>query len=199
MNWDTGATLWQYTALPYDVCDCDFGEGPVDFTYHGQEYLVAGNKDGIVYALAPLKGGRSVQLVWSLKISKSGFLNYGGIFQPPTYSNGTIFVAGGPTPDGSCPHGRLYALQADTGAMHWSTCTPVQVVSPTSTTGDVLFVESGSTLLAYSSATGHELWQAQQSGEFWGGVSISRGFVLVAGVSGTLYCYGFSNPVQSQS
>jgi alcohol dehydrogenase (cytochrome c) len=192
MNWDTGATLWQYTAVHFDDCDCDFGEGAVDFSYHGQEYVVAGNKNGTVYALAPSKGNHSVRLVWSLKISKSGFLNYGGIFQPPTYSNGTIFVAGGPTADGLCPHGMLYTLQADTGAIRWSTCTPVQVVSPTSTTGDVLFVETGSTLLAYSSATGQELWRAQQSGEFWGGISISRGSVLVAGVSGTLYRYSFT-------
>jgi len=191
MDWDTGATLWQYMAVPFDNCDCDFGEGAVDYIYHGQEYVVAGNKNGTVYALAPSKGGHGVRLAWSLKIAKSGFLNYGGIFQPPTYSKGTVFVAGGPTPDGLCKHGRLYALRADTGAMRWSTCTPVQVVSPTSTTGDVLFVETGSTLLAYSSATGQELWRAQQSGEFWGGVAISRGSVLVAGVSGTLYCYGF--------
>jgi len=199
MDWNTGATQWQYTAVPYDDCDCDFGEGAVDFTYHGQEYFVAGNKNGTVYALTPLQGGRSVRLVWSLKISKSGFLNFGGIFQPPTYSDGTIFVAGGPTPDGLCPHGMLYALQADTGAIRWSTCTPVQVVSPTSTTGGVLFVETGSTLLAYSSDTGRELWRAEQSGDFWGGVSISRGFVLVASVPGTLYCYSFTNPPESES
>src|SRR6266516_2906725 len=192
-NAATGNVVWKhYTAVPFDDCDCDFGEGAVDFVYHGQEYVVAGNKNGTIYALAPSKGNHSVRLAWSLKIAKSGFLNYGGIFQPPTYSNGTIFVAGGPTPDGLCKHGMLYALQASTGAIRWSTCTPVQVVSPISTTGDVLFVETGSTLLAYSSATGQELWRVQQSGEFWGGVSISRGSVLVASVSGTLYCYGFT-------
>jgi glucose dehydrogenase len=73
MDWDTGTTLWYYTALDHDNCDCDFGEGPVDYVDHGQEYLVAGNKGGFVYALTPLPGRHSVQLAWSLKIAKPGF------------------------------------------------------------------------------------------------------------------------------
>ncbi len=191
MDWDTGTTHWQYTALEHDDCDCDFGQGPVDYTYHGQEYLVAGNKGGVVYAVTPLPGRHSVQLAWSLKIAKPGFLGYGGIFQPPTYSDGKVFIAGGPTPDGSCKQGALYALQADTGKVLWHLCTLGQVLSPTSTTGDVLFVEQGGVLIAYESATGRELWRAEQHSDFWGGVSISRGYVLIGSVSGTLYSYYF--------
>lgn len=191
MDWDTGATRWQYTAVDNDDCDCDFGEGPVDYVYHGHEYLVAGNKGGVVYALTPQPGRHSVQLAWSLKIAKPGFLGYGGIFQPPTYSDGKVFIAGGPTPDGSCKKGALYAFQADTGKVLWHLCTLGQVVSPTSTTGDVLFVEQGGVLIAYESATGRELWRAEQNSEFWGGVSISRGYILIGSNSGILYSYSF--------
>jgi len=189
MDWNTGATLWQYTAVPYDDCDCDFGEGAVDFTYHGQEYLIAGNKNGIVYALTQLAGRHSVRLVWSLRITKSGFLGSGGIFEPPTYSDGVVYIAGGPTLDGVCKGGALYALHADTGEVRWRACTSGQVVSPASTTGDVLFVAQRNMLVAYEADTGRELLRSAQPGEFWGGVSISRGSVLVGGVAGTLYCY----------
>jgi outer membrane protein assembly factor BamB len=192
IDWDSGTTLWKYRAVAYDDCDCDFGQGAVDFVYHGQEYVVAGSKNGVVYALTPLEGNRSVQLVWSLKISKPGYLQYGGIFQPPTYSNGLVFVAGGPTPDGACPGGKLFAFQVDTGTVQWSACTIGQVVSPTSTTGDVLFVKQHYLLIAYEAATGRQLWHAEQHGEFWGGVAISRGSVLVGSVDGVLYCYNFS-------
>lgn len=191
MDWNTGATRWQYTALDRDDCDCDFGQGPVDYIYHGHEYLVAGNKGGVVYAVTPLPGRHSVQLAWSIQIAKPGFLGYGGIFQPPTYANGKVFIAGGPTPDGSCKQGALYAFQADTGKVLWRVCTLGQVVSPTSTTGDVLFVEQGGVLIAYDSATGRVLWRAEQHDDFWGGVSISRGHVLIGSVSGALYSYSF--------
>jgi len=189
MDWDTGATRWHYTAVAYDDCDCDFGEGAVDYVYHGQEYLVAGNKNGMVYALTPQKGHHGVRLVWSLRITRTGPWGYGGIFEPATYSNGLVFIAGGPTLDGTCRGGALYALQADTGAVRWRVCTSGQVVSPASTTGDVLFVAQKDVLVAYESATGHKLWQAKQHGTVWGGVSISRGSVVVGTISGTLYCY----------
>jgi len=189
MDWDTGATHWQYTALASDYCDCDFGEGAVDYIYHGHEYIVAGNKYGMVYALTPPTANQDVRLAWSIRITGFGYLGQGGIFEPPTYSNGIVFVAGGPTLDGTCHSGALYAFQADTGATRWRVCTAGQVVSPASTTGDVLFVAQQDILVAYDPTTGHVLWQAAQSGAAWGGVSISRGSVVVGTVSGKLYCY----------
>ncbi len=196
MDWDSGATRWQYTAVHYDDCDCDFGEAPVDYVYHGKEYVVAGNKNGTVYALTLQKGRHSVQLAWSFRITRTGDLGYGGIFEPATYSNGLVFIAGGPTLDRTCSSGALYALQAATGTVRWRVCTSGQVVSPASTTGDVLFVAQRNKLVAYEAATGHELWQVGQPGQYWGGVSISRGSVVVGSVSGTLYCYSLPDTIK---
>jgi outer membrane protein assembly factor BamB len=70
------------------------------------------------------------------------------------------------------------------------------VVSPASTTGDVLFVAQRNKLVAYEAATGHELWQVRQPGQYWGGVSISRGSVVVGSVSGTLYCYSLPDTMK---
>ncbi len=197
LNWNTGATLWQYTAVGYDDCDCDFGEGAVDFTYQGREYVVAGNKNGTVYAVTPTSHG-TVALDWSKQITTPGFLGEGGIFEPPTYSNGLLFVAGGPPLDGSCQRGKLYALRPNSGAIVWSTCTSGQVVSPASATGDVLFVAQLDVLVAYQATTGRELWRAPQPGQAWGGVTIARQSVIVGTVSGALYCYSVPRSLSRQ-
>lgn len=193
MDWNTGATHWQYKAITQDKCDCDFGQGPVDYVYNRREYVVGGNKNGTVYAITPLMGRRSTRLVWSLQIAKSGYLGYGGIFTPPAYLNGIVFMAGGPTVDGACKGGALYALRADTGAVRWRVCTAGQVVSPMSITGDVLFVAQSNVLVAYAPATGHVLWRVDLHSQFWGGIAVSRGYVVIGGVAGTLYCYRVSH------
>lgn len=189
LNWDTGATVWQYQALTYDACDCDFGEGPVVFTYQGTKYVVAGNKYGTVYAVVPPANGGTARLAWSLQIAPSGYLGQGGIFEPPTYINGVIYVAGGPTLDGACQQGALWALKADTGASLWRQCTAGQVVGPSAVVGDLLFVGQQSTIVAYALSSGNVVWRAAQNGPVWGGVSVARGFVLIGTVAGTFYCY----------
>ena len=189
LDWDTGETHWEYKALPSDNCDCDFGEGAVDFDYQGQEYLVAGNKFGKVYALKPPTADHGVELAWSLAITKPGFLAAGGIFEPPTYRNGIVYMAGGPSLDGACRQGELFALQANSGAVLWSSCTAGQVVSPSVIIGGVLLVAQDKKVVGYASRTGKVLWQAAYQGLVWGGISVSRGFVVVGTVAGKLYCF----------
>jgi outer membrane protein assembly factor BamB len=191
IDWNSGATIWKFTALKYDDCDCDFGEGAVIFTYQGTKYVAAGNKYGDEYGLiSPTTPGDSPKVAWTDLISQTGYLGSGGIYEPPTYSDGVIYVASGSTPDGECPRGAVWALRADTGATVWRQCTAYQVVSASMLTGGVLFVPQQNQLVAYSAATGHVLWKASQPGAAWGGVSLARGFVLSASVAGTIYCYG---------
>jgi polyvinyl alcohol dehydrogenase (cytochrome) len=189
IDWDDGATLWQYQALAYDSCDCDFGEGAVDLVYQGQEYIIAGNKYGSVFALTRSPSGGTPQLAWSQRISGYGYLEQGGIFEPPTYGAGLVFVAGGPTLDGACTGGGLWAFQVQTGNEVWRACTSGQVVGPAALTNGVLFVPQQNRLVAYEASTGQVLETFKQPGETWGGVSISHGFVLDGTVSNTLYCY----------
>lgn len=190
LDWNTGATLWQYTAVTNDQCDCDFGQGPVIFTTGGTEYVVAGNKAGIVYALNPPSQPQgSPHLAWQRQITLSGYLGSGGIYSPPTYADGVVFFAGGPTVDGACGNGAIWALNATSGAVLWRQCTAAQVVGAASTSGGVLFVAQQGILVAYATATGHVLWKASQPGPAWGGVSIARGSVMSGSVAGKLYCY----------
>lgn len=190
LDWDTGNTLWQYSAMSDDECDCDFGEGPAVYTYHGAKYIVGGNKLGMMYALTPpTTPGGSPQLAWSQHITGIGYLGQGAIYEPPTYSNGVVFVAAGPSLDGTCNQGALWALRADSGAVLWRQCTSGQVVGASSISGDVLFVGQQDKLVAYATSTGKVLWQAPQPGPHWGGIAVSRGFVLAGSVSGKLYCY----------
>lgn len=189
IDWTTGATRWSYQALSYDVCDCDFGQGAVDFEYQGQEYIIAGNKHGTVYALTRKPSGGAPHLAWSARISESGFLGKGGIFEPPAYSDGLVIVAGGPTLDGACDDGGLWALEPRTGREVWRVCTSGQVVGPAAVTNGLLFVPQQDTLVAYQASTGRTLETFKQPGSTWGGVSVSHGFVLDGTVSDTLYCY----------
>ena len=43
--------------------------------------------------------------------------------------------------------------------------------------------------VGYESRTGKVLWQAAYQGLVWGGISVSRGFVVVGTVAGKLYCF----------
>ncbi len=197
LNWDTGTTLWRYTAVHSDFnLDLDFGQGAVIFTYKGQKWIVAGNKKGWVYAVQPSASGKSVKLAWSLPIADAGFLNYGGIYTPPTYADGLVFVAGGPTPDGACKQGALFALRADTGAIAWRQCTAGQVVGAPAFSGGVLFVGQHLKVVAYAATTGKVLWQGEVNGNVWGGVTVSHGYLLVGSQVGNSRMYAFALPSQ---
>jgi outer membrane protein assembly factor BamB len=187
MDWDTGKTIWSYTALQVDDCDCDFGQGPVTYTVDGQKYIVAGNKFGTLYGLARTANG--VRLAWSRRIAQSDGTFTGGIFQPPSYKDGMIYVGSGTLLDGSCAGG-VWALHGDTGEVAWARCTPQSIVSPTAITGNVLFAANdGGVLNAYDIKTGAVLWHTAIPGNLWGGVAIAQGHVVIGSVKGKLYCF----------
>jgi outer membrane protein assembly factor BamB len=189
MDWDTGATLWSFTALTSDICDCDFGGGAVNYTLGGQQYFVAGNKYGTVYALRFT--GSGVTLAWSRRIaltSGEGVGFFGGTIQPPTYLNGTVYIAGGTTVDNTCP-GAVWALAADTGAVRWRACTPHRPIAAGAASGDVVFMGYQGALVGYHAQTGQVVWKTAVSGDVWSGVAISRASLLVASANGTLTRY----------
>jgi outer membrane protein assembly factor BamB len=190
LDWTTGKTLWQFTAISRDHCDCDFGEGATSFTYQGQSYVVAGSKYGVVYAVAPPSApGQAPRLLWSLRLTGAGYLNGAGIYQPPTYHDGLLFVAGGPTTDGACAKGALWAVDVETGVPRWRHCTADQVVGPSALSGDVLFLADTSAITAFAAQTGAVLWRAAITGPVWGGVAVAHDTVLVGTVPGVLHAY----------
>jgi len=60
--------------------------------------------------------------------------------------------------------------------------------------GGVLLVAQDNKVIGYEPGTGQILWQAEYQGQVWGGVSVSRGFVVVGTVSGKLYGYSLKSP-----
>jgi polyvinyl alcohol dehydrogenase (cytochrome) len=186
IDWNTGKTNWKYTALASDGCDCDFGGGAVSYTYTGKDYVVAGNKYGGIYAL--VRQGSGVKVAWKKRIAQTDAPNFGGIFQPPSYKDGIVYFGAGAALDGSCSG--VYAFEADTGSLVWKTCTHLRLIAPAAITGDLIFIGQKDSVRALELKTGREVWQAPQPGEVWGGIAISRGFVVVGTVKHVLYCYG---------
>jgi outer membrane protein assembly factor BamB len=180
IDWDTGTTQWVYTAIETDDCDCDFGGGPVSYTYGGQQYFVAGNKFGTVYALR--LQGKGVQLAWSRHIATVSNSSISGIIQPPSYADGTVFVAGNNSSSGnsgSCA-GAVWALAADTGALRWQACTDHPTIGAGAVSGDVYVNASFGSVVAYRATTGEVLWHADLPGaDVYGGVTIAHGALLV--------------------
>jgi outer membrane protein assembly factor BamB len=189
IDWDSGNTNWSYQAIDADFCDCDFGEGPVSYTLAGQKYIVAGNKHGVVYSLARTASG--VRLAWSAHITQNESPNHGGIFQPPSYKDGIVYISGGTLLDGSCL-GAVWAIHGDTGAIAWKVCTSRRPISPGAITGDVLFVAHLGELDAYNLASGKIVWHTPIPGEIWGGVAIAHGYVVVGSVNGKLYAFNLA-------
>src|SRR5262249_1125699 len=165
LDWDTGETLRQYTALPGDFCHCGFRQGAVAITYRGQDYVMAGNGYGTVYALRP-PANRSgpPRLLWTRHLSVTGPFKSGGIYAAPTYANGVVYLTGGPTPDGTCAQGVLQALRVTDGASIWRLCTLGQVTSASALTGTLLFVAQDNGLTAYNTATGKQVWSIAYRG-----------------------------------
>lgn len=187
VDWDTGATRWVYTVIGKDDCDCDFGGGPVSYTYGGQQYVVAGNKFGTVYALRLV--GKGVQLAWSRHVATVSRSLLSGIIQPPTYADGMVFVAGNAANSGSCT-GKVWALAADTGAIRWEACTSHPTVGAGAVSGDVYFNASYGSVVAYRATTGEVLWHADFSGaDVYGGVTISHGALLVGTTKTLLHSF----------
>jgi outer membrane protein assembly factor BamB len=190
LDWDTGQTLWQYTAFGNDDCDCDFGQGPVNFVYQGQPEVIGGNKNGFVYGLRPpaTRSGTPT-LLWKTQISVMGYYKEGGIYEPPTYLDGVAYIAGGPTPDGACTQGSLNAIRVTDGAVLWRVCTSGQVASASVLTEGMLFVAQYDTVVAYDITNGHTLWSAKYLSDVWGGLALAHGHLLVPLVSGNLICF----------
>jgi outer membrane protein assembly factor BamB len=185
INWNTGKTNWKYTALESDTCDCDFGGGAVSYTYNGKDYIVAGNKHGTIYAL--VRQGNGVKLAWTRRVAQLDSPHKGGIYEPPSYKDGMVYFGPGLGVDNSCPS--VWALKADNGDVVWRVCLDYRLISPAAITGDLIFVAERGKMLALELKTGRVVWQVSQPGDVWGGVAISRGFVVIGSVLHVLYCY----------
>ncbi|MEY4642036.1 MAG: hypothetical protein RLZZ227_2030 [Pseudomonadota bacterium] len=136
---DDGSLAWKFQATPNDIfltgcmndpegpnCppadsinkDWDFGAGiMLGNKSDGTELVLAGQKNGIVWALNPDNG----ELVWNTKVGPGGAM--GGIHWGMAFDGSDKLFVGnnqssGPTADGVEPG--LHALDTDTGEILWS-------------------------------------------------------------------------------
>jgi polyvinyl alcohol dehydrogenase (cytochrome) len=136
---DDGALAWKFQATPNDIfltgcmnapdgpnCppaysinkDWDFGAGiMLAQKSDGSELVVAGQKNGVVWALNPDNG----ELVWDTKVGPGGAM--GGIHWGMAYDGSSLLFAAnnqssGPTADGNAPG--IHALDINTGNIVWS-------------------------------------------------------------------------------
>ncbi len=226
LNMDTGKMLWARQLTPNDrwntACvapatancpknpgsDYDFGSPPILVTLpKGKTLLIAAQKSGVVYALAPDNQGR---IVWATRIGNGGPL--GGIQWGGASAGDTVFF---PLSDWQVSNpasgGGLFALQTATGKKMWYAppakpdclnlmgCSAAQMAPVTAIPGVVFSGSEDGHLRAYDSQRGTLLWDFNAAREFRAvnGVKTHGGSMNATGpaiVGGMLYINaGYTN------
>ncbi len=217
---------------PYNT-NCPSGKGP-DFDFassaalidmgHGHRALVAGQKSGLVHAIDPDAGGK---VLWQTRVGQGGRM--GGVQWGAATDGELIYVALSDVQVGVVAPGTagaqaalganflfnpkigggLFALDARTGAVRWSTphpgcldrpgCSPAQSAAVTAIPRVVFSGGLDGHLRAYASDTGHIIWDVDTANSYptlngiaaHGGSINGPGVVVVDGMlyvsSGYLY------------
>ena len=135
---------------PCSLTDCDFGASPTLFNAgDGTPLVAATSKDGYLYVLN--RAGLSAGYRWRYQLGlvdpahategANGTAGWGTL-STPTFAHGTLYAAGGHTPQGEV--GSVVAFEPGTGAVKWKHVTPGYVLTSMPAVGDVLLVESSS-------------------------------------------------------
>lgn len=198
MDLKTGAIRWHFQATPGgdawniscvtpkpDNCpanagpDYDIGAIPILATgANGHEYVLAGQKSGMVWALDAATG----KLAWSRQVGRGG--TAGGVHFGLAAQGGRLFVAisdmddGAPRPD--TPRPGIHALDLASGKVLWTAAPPANVCAGrplcipgnsgaiTATPDFVLAGADDGFVRAYDAATGKVLWQFDTVQDFAG-------------------------------
>lgn len=158
---------------PENGPDVDFGAGTILVTLPGgKDVLLAGQKNGVVYALDPDDRGA---LLWKRKVGRGGI--QGGVHFGMAIEGTKVFAPIADLADGrdgrtydSPPRPGLYALDAADGALLWSTpakdvcggrqyCDPGISAAVTAIPGIVFAGHMDGWLRAYDSGSGKVVWE----------------------------------------
>ncbi len=223
----TGQRLWHQQFLQGDVwtaacaapfhvnCpeedgpDLDFGAPPILVNVAGKDYILAGQKSGMVYALDPDNNG---EMLWSYQAGNGGMaggIHFGMAVNPAT---GTLFVpisdrdVGliGDQPPGQ-PRPSMHAINIASGERVWSVAAPVNCLdtnnkaiknchvglsSAVTASDDIVFAPSlDGYIYAFHTSTGEVLWSydtkrdypAANGGTAYGGAIDLGGVYLDSG------------------
>jgi outer membrane protein assembly factor BamB len=171
----SGVIAWKYpinTNMGSTVSD-----GSAIYTSSQYSSAVAGALAG-VYAFNAATGS----LNWRYTYPSSSTFTSGG----PTVANGLVYVGGN--------DGRLYAINAGTGAVAWSACLCSSrggpyIVGRPMVSGGIVYVTADSTYVyALNAATGATVWSYNARAKTWIGtssLSLATGGIVISG--GMLY------------
>jgi polyvinyl alcohol dehydrogenase (cytochrome) len=182
----TGAVRWHYQATKDDAWNvsCGYadvgncpGKGGPDFDFgsapimakgaDGRDYVLAGQKSGLLYALDPATG----KLRWEKRVGRGGV--FGGIHFGIAATGGKVFVPVTDLADGGTytlpARPGVYALDVVTGKTVWSApaadtcggkpfCHPGYGAAISVTPGYVLAGSMDGHVRAFDTATGKVLW-----------------------------------------
>jgi polyvinyl alcohol dehydrogenase (cytochrome) len=182
----TGAVRWHYQATKDDAWNvsCGYadvgncpGKGGPDFDFgsapimakgaDGRDYVLAGQKSGLLYALDPATG----KLRWEKRVGRGGV--FGGIHFGIAATGGKVFVPVTDLADGGTytlpARPGVYALDVATGKTVWSApaadtcggkpfCHPGYGAAISVTPGYVLAGSMDGHVRAFDTATGKVLW-----------------------------------------
>lgn len=184
----TAHDAWNVGCMIKDNPNCPKENGPdVDFASGtilaalpgGGDVLLAGQKNGAVYALDPANSGK---LLWQTKVGRGGV--QGGVHFGMALDGTRLYVPISDLKDGrdgrvydEPPRPGLYALDASDGRLLWSSpandvcngrehCDP-GISAAISATSDVVFAgHMDGRLRAYDSRTGKVVWEFDTAREF---------------------------------
>lgn len=224
---ETGGILWSQQLTPADVfnnscfeggpnCpaapgpDFDFGSSALLVNVQGREFLILGQKSGVVYALDPDNKGK---ILWQTRVGKGGPL--GGIEWGMASDDKNVYASvsdavrkrvttsAGDAEFDPNQGGGLAALRLIDGVKVWLVpgfpcgpsrpgCSPAQPAAPSSIPGAVFSGSLDGHLRAFSAEDGHLLWDFDTVRDYQtvNGVTAKGGSLDGAGpvlVDGMLY------------
>jgi len=188
LNAQTGAFVWKY--------ETNGGTNGLTFSSPAVSggYVYIGGGDGTVYCLNAQNG----ELEWeynennSMATVSSGGNGGGGggggsiypIYSSPAVAGGYVYVGGG--------DGRVYCLNAQSGALEWKYATDSTIYSSPAISGGYVYIGSANgTLYCLNGQTGAVVWKRGfGAGQmpFWSSPVVSGGYVYIEGGDGKLYC-----------
>jgi len=160
-----------------DGPDFDFGAGTMlAQDSSGREYVIGGQKSGVVHALNPDTG----ELVWQTKVGRGGV--HAGVYFGMAVQGDRVFVPISDTPDGreytEDPRPGMYALDLRTGEYLWQApsenicrdeqkfCQPGYAGAITVTSDLVIAGSIDGHLRAFDTETGEVVWDFDTAIEF---------------------------------
>ncbi|MGI9327914.1 MAG: PQQ-binding-like beta-propeller repeat protein [Pseudomonadales bacterium] len=176
--WNVACGLTKGANCPQeDGPDFDFGAGTILATDSaGRDYIIAGQKSGVVHAIDPNTGKR----IWQRKVGRGGV--HAGVYFGMAVQGDRVFVPISDTPDGreydEPARPGLYALDLKTGEYLWQApsenicraeqkfCNPGYAGAITATPELVIAGSIDGHLRMFDAATGKILWDYDTAIEF---------------------------------